>query len=237
MQKLVEVNNQERLYRVSDTELLETGSVIASGSEEDIADFVAFDSTLSSESTLLLKDAVNALLAGETDSSVLKVQAELTQDVLNAMANCNTARKTIMFFARKAFANNKAVLSQFGQDDVRKARRNQVKTVAIMHRFAKTATQYKAQLVAEGCNEILIDQLPEFSETLQLTNDNQENYKDERGIKTQDRIEKLNMVYLKLKQLSDISKIIYSDDPARMKKYTLPKPKSSSDTEDDLIVS
>ncbi|WP_372645244.1 hypothetical protein [Ancylomarina sp.] len=94
-----------------------------------------------------------------------------------------------------------------------------------------------AELVAQGCQETLIDKLFVDAQNLKAANIEHEKFKKERGVITQERVMLLNEVYKLVKPLSDMAQIIYNDDAAHLAKYSLPKPKSSQNTADDLIES
>jgi hypothetical protein len=229
--------SNERLFKVPEAMLLEHAEVVAEMFATDAADFTAFDSTLTVEYGTTIKNAVSAVTALKSDQVIIDQMAELTQGVLNAMGTCNTDYKTIAYFVRKAFKNNKAMQNQFGFNDIEKVRKSQPKMVLFMEEHAGTAMEHKTELVAQGCKEELIDKLLLDALNLKTANINQEKFKKERGVITQERVKLLNEVYKLLKPISEVAQIIYSDDAARLAKYNLPRPKSSQNTPDDLIES
>jgi hypothetical protein len=227
----------DRLFKMPEAKLLEHAEVVARMYPTDVVSFTAFDSTFTIEYETTIKNAISAVTALKSDQVIIDEMAECTQHVLDAMGTCNTDYKTIAYFVRKAFKNNKAVQNQFGFNDIEKVRRSQARMVLFMEEHAGTATDHKAELVAEGCNEALIDQLLVDAQNLKEANIKQEKFKKERGVITQERVKLLNGVYLLVKPINDIAQIIYSDDAARLAKYSLPKPKSSQNSSDDLIES
>ncbi len=227
----------DRLFKIQEAKLLQHAEVVARLYPTDVVDFSALDSTFTAEYGTTIKDAINAVTALKSDQVIIDEMAECTQDVLNAMATCNTDYKTVAYFVRKAFKNNKAVQNQFGFNDIEKVRRSQPRMVLFMEEHAGTATDHKAELMAEGCNEVLIDKLLVGAQNLKEANIKQEKFKKERGVITQERVNRLNNVYLLVKPINDIAQIIYSDNPAQLAKYSLPKPKSSQNSADDLIKS
>ena len=227
----------DRLFKMPEAKLLEHAEVVARMYPTDVVNFTAFDSTFTPEYETSIKNAINAVTALKSDQVIIDEMAECTQDVLNAMATCNTDYKTVAYFVRKAFKNNKAVQNQFGFNDIEKVRQSQPRMILFMEEHAGTATDHKAELVAEGCNEVLIDKLLVDAQNLKEANIKQEKFKKERGVITQERVKLLNGVYLLVKPINDIAQIIYSDNPAQLAKYSLPKPKSSQNSADDLIES
>jgi hypothetical protein len=227
----------DRQFKVPEAILLQHAEVVAKMFPTDSADFVAFDATISAEYGNTIKNSINAVIELKSDQIIIDEMAEYTQHVLNAMSDCNLSYKTIAYFVRKAFKKDTAVQNQFGFNDIEMVRKSQPKLVLFMEQHAGTATKYKDHLVSAGCNEEIINQLLTNAEELKAANAAQEEFKKERGVITQERVKRLNHVYELVKPLNDIAQIIYSEDPARMAKYTLPKPKSSQNTPDDLIES
>ncbi len=114
---------------------------------------------------------------------------------------------------------------------------SQPKVILFMEGNAGTAVEHKTELVAEGCNEALIDGLMIDAQNLKKKNIKQEKFKKERVVIAQERVDRLNKVYTLVKPISEIAQIIYSDDAVQLAKYSLPKPKSSQNSADDLIES
>ena len=231
------MSTNDRLFNFSDAELIEHGEVTAEALPDDIVDFIAFDSTIEADYPVKISNALAKHNAIKPDMLIVNEQAELTQKVNTAIAACNTSFKTILFFAKKAFAGNNAVQKQFGINEIDKVRKNQPKLVLFMETLAETATKYKAELVAAGCNPAVIEQLPVQSEALRIANIAQEKSKKERNVTTQERVTIMNEIYGVLKPIHEIAQIIYSDDPARLAKYSLPYPKSSNNNPEDLVQS
>ena len=227
----------ERLFKIPEAKLLEYAEVVASMHPKDAASFIAFDSSFTAEYGNVIMDSIVAVKALKSDQVAIDEMVELTQLVLDAMADCNQSYKTIAYFVRKAFKDNKAVQNQFGFNDIEKVRKSQPRMVLFMEQHASTAIKYKAELLAEGCQEVIVDHLLGKAQALLVANVKQEEYKKERGVLTQDRTELLNEVYKLAKPVSDVAQIVYSDDPARLAKYDMPKPKSSQNSSDDLIES
>lgn len=227
----------DRLFKFSEANLLEHAAVVAEMYPKDSKAFIAFDSTFTPKYGSIIKKAIAKLVSQKSDQVIIDEMAAHTDLVLDAMADCNQSYKTVAYFVRKAFKGNTAVQNQFGFNDIRKVRDSQAKMVLFMEQHANTAKSYKENLVAEGCQQELIDQLMSKAEKLKNANITQEMFKKERGIITQERTQMLNEVYLLIKPLSEVAQIIFSDDAAHLAKYTLPKPKSSQNATDDLIES
>jgi len=229
------INN--RKFNITDGKLLEHGNSVASFLPEDLDDFKAFDSTFGQHFIDQLKAGIEDVNQTKSDDVAIDEQTELTDQVRESMEKCNESFKTIAFFARKAFDGNDSIQNQLGFNDIQEARSNQLKMIEFMGSLAKTAAKYKDQLTEAGINPEVIDSLPEFHKELTNANNEQEMYKKERPSLTQERVDRLNKVYDMLLYVSNIARIIYADNPAQLNKYKMPTPRTSTDSEDDLITS
>lgn len=227
----------DRLFKIPEASLLQYAGVVSEEYPEDSDAFIAFDSTYTPEFGTEIKDLLAIVTAQKSDQVIIDEMAEHTQLVLDAMAECNNSYKTISYFVRKAFKDNTAIQNQFGFNDIQKVRDSQIKMVMFMEEHANTADSYQTNLVSAGCSQELINELMSKAERLKNANIAQERFKKKRSVITQQRTQNLNELYLLVKPLSQVAQIIFSDDAARMAKYTLPKPKSSQNTVDDLIES
>lgn len=225
------MSDKKRKFNLDDARLLERASTEVSFLGEDIGDFTAFDNTFGQSTIDDLQATITAASATKRDDVVIDEQAELTTTVDENMEACKNAYKTVSYFVRKVFKNKKDIQNQFGLNDYKKVRNNHAKMIVFMRSLADTASKYQAELVAGGVNESVITSLPTLAQALFDANNNQEIFKKQRGTFTQDRIEKLNLVYDQLIPISNAARIIYADNPAQLAKYVLPNPSSTDDGE------
>jgi hypothetical protein len=225
-----------RLFSISDDKLRQHGETVAMSIGNDIGEFTAFDSTFDPAYDAVILNVINDLNAMKSDQVVIDEMTEYTQNSNDALAACNTAFRTISFFVRKTFPDNAAVQNQFGLNDIKNARKDQSKMVRFMDDLIIVCGKYGDTLIKGGCNPALIDSLPELREALNKAETAQEKFKKDRGLMTQERVLKLNELYRLLIPVSEIAQIIYADNEAKLSRYTLPRPKSSSNSDDDLIV-
>lgn len=231
------MSKNERDYSVSDASIIEHADTVKASIADDLGDFTAFDSTIVPDYGTQIGAAIDGVFAIKSDQVIIDEQVEKTQHLNKAMGDCTSAFRTVAYFVRKAFDGNKAVQNQFGFNDIDKVRNNQSKMILFMESLAETAQHYQAELVAAGCNEAVITSLPEKATALRTANTEQEKFKKDRGLYTQERVQKLNELYRLLVPVSEIAQIIYADDPARLGRYILPKPPGSTNAPDDLVTS
>lgn len=231
------MEKHERNYKLPDAVLLEVAERMNTSLVQHIDDFTTFDTTFGNTYPAELTAALQEISTIDTDQVVIDQMAELTEKLDQAMASCNKAFRTIAFFVKKAFPDSAAKQNQFGLNDMRKARQSQANLVLFMENLARQVEAHKDKLIEQGCNEQLINGLPTLAQELKTANVEQEVFKKERGLITQERIEKMNNLYRLMKPIHDIARIVYADDPALLDTFTIPAPKSSVNTEEDLVVS
>jgi len=220
--------NHHRYYNFADSELLQHASTVAQTLPRDIEAFIDFDSTLTKTYADTIKTSIKVIQELETDRVIISQLAEKTQLVNNALAACNTAYRTIKFFVAKAFADNKAIQRKFSANNYAKLRQDHAAMILFFGDLIVIAEQYRAELIAAGCNAAVIDSLENLKINLSSAKSKQELFKKERIVLTQHRVDKLNDLYKLLVPISELAQIIFNDNSARLASYLLPKSKSAS---------
>ena len=221
----------KRKFPYADPVLFEHASTVVSFLPTDIGDFTTYDSTFGQPVIDNLQASITTAEATKSDDVIIDELAELTGIVEQNMENCKEVYKTVAYFARKVYKNNKAIQNQFGLNDYKKAYNNQAKMIVFMRSLADTTAKYQADLIAGGMNENVVTSLPTIQQGLFEANNNQEMFKKQRGKFTQDRVEKMNLLYDQLLPISNAAREIYASDPAQLAKYVLPDRPSSDDEE------
>ncbi len=224
------MSQNERQYNIPDADLLQHGKEVATVITEDLQDFKQFDATFQDEYPTSIQQAIDTVKAMKTDMLVIDEMAEKTSAVNEALSACNRAYRTVKYFVEKAFPGNRAIQNQFGFNDIAKYRTDATGMIVFMGDFISMVDKHKTELTSQGCNEQLLDSLSAVRDHLQATKIAQELFKKERGLITQERVEKLNELYRLLSPVSEVASIIYSDDQARLARYTFPRPKTTSKT-------
>ncbi|MBN2639468.1 MAG: hypothetical protein JXR65_10345 [Bacteroidales bacterium] len=221
-----------RNYNLSDALFLEYADVVGAGLPDDLAVFTAFDVTFTNEYVTQLLEAIATAKTIPSDEVLQARVSEETEHVKQALTDSYEDYKTLAYFVRKAFKDSPAVQKQFGSNEVQKAKKSQPKMILFMDSLAKTAAEYKETLVQSGCAATLIDGLAARADSLREANVAQERAKDNRRLQTQDRIQKLNQLYELLLPLEKAAHFVFSNDPQRLKTYSIPQPpKKAKETE------
>ncbi len=227
----------ERIFNFGDAQLLSFGGVVSKNLTNDLHAFKAFDSTFADDYPHIISVAIEDVMSIRTDNVVIDEMTELTETVNETLSQCNVTFKTIRFFVKKVFADKMPVQNQFGLNDIDKVRKNVPKMIVFMKDLDGMVQKYKSELIEGGCSEAVLDSVKPLGEKLSADNVNQEQFKKQRGVITSNRVEKLNQLYSILKPVNDIARIIYTDSQEQLVKYTFPRPKSSNNGDDDLVVS
>ena len=231
------MSKNDRVFNISDATLVQHGQKVNNTLTDDIGDFTGFDSTITNTYPTNIKIAVDAVLEVKKDDVVIDEMNEKTEATNQVLSECNTTFKSIAYFVRKAFKGNKARQNQFGLNDIQKARGRKGEMILFMKSLNATVEKHKKELIAAGCNPKLLNSLPDVLARLIQASVVQETFMNERAVITQQRVSLLNSLYKLLVPVSRIAHIIYADNQAMLAKYALPRPKSSSDSSDDLIIS
>lgn len=213
----------KRLFNLSDPKFFEYADMIMEALPADLPDFTAFDPIFTEDYVTQIQQASDNARAVPTDEILVDQLGGKTQDVKTALKDCYRDYQTIAYYVGRAFKGNLSVQNEFGKNDIRKARDNQPKMIVFMDMLVKTAAKYSTELLNAGCPQALIDGLTAKADTLRNANSGQEGFKKDRGVSTQKRIELMNQLYELLKPLHEAATILYRDDPAKLKIYTMPR--------------
>lgn len=211
-----------RNYRITDAEMLERAKTCRLYFEEDKADFTAFAAPFAdpySPDWLALIAVAEAELS---DESIVDVQVGLTDVVESFMVDSRKHYQDIKFFIERAYPENLAIQNEFGADDYDTARQSQAKMLGFLKQLHHTAEKYKVDLIAAGYDQPRIDEIATLKDRLDTSNQEQEQYKGNRGVLTQERVDKNNAVWAIFKEVCKAGKRVYVDDYAKYQRYLLP---------------
>ncbi|MCT4637770.1 MAG: hypothetical protein N4A72_08665 [Bacteroidales bacterium] len=224
-----------RKYSIPDAKLLEHTEIVVTEFENDKADFEMFDTSLASDATATLTKYLTDIDESGTDKVLINEQAEITKLTIDALNRCNVCTKTIFYFVKKRFKNDAEIRNQFGMNDIAKVKNKQNEMIQFMKSHDSVVHEYAEELKSVGCKQEQIDAYTTSWKDLETRNVEQELKKISRSTMTAKRIESLNNLYDMLRLISDAAKIIYSDDEIKLRKYSLPTSKSSTDSPEDMV--
>jgi uncharacterized protein (UPF0305 family) len=203
--------------------------------DKDTPLFSKFDTTINSNFSQSIKDAISRVYEIKSDTVIIDEMSAKTDLLLSVLGECNKAYSTIAFFVRKAFPGDKNMANIFGANDIANVRKSQEKMAPFMHILEKNVANHRDTLITAGCNEDIINSIPNLRERLLKANSDQEIFKNERSAHTRERIIRLNELYRKVATISEIAQIIFADNEPMLKKYKLPSPVGSTKNSDNLL--
>ena len=220
-----------RAYNGSDDYMVETSATLQSLFVTNIADFTAFDTTLTIAYGTTWLNAINAAGTVVRDSQVKDILAQRTNAVLTQMELCKIKYNEVKYFANKVFPKDKARQAEFGTDTYLQARQSQSKMISFLDEMHKACVKYQTQLVAGGLSATKIAAIQTLRTDLQNLNTSQEGYIRARPVLTQDRIVVLNNCFNITKTIIEAAQVIYYNDIARRQQYVYLPSQEADDSE------
>lgn len=209
-----------RKYIGSDAAMLDASETMQAQFELDLADFTAFDTTLDADFATDWEDANTAALNTDSDELVVAEQETKTDAVKDAMTDCSEIYMDIIYFAKKAFKDNKTIIKEFGQGaKYDAALRSQSKMNDFMQELFKVATGYSTQLTTAGCPPATIAAIDTTRQALSNSNITQNLAIGKRPVITQERIKLLNAAYAFMALVCDAALRVYRNNPAKLGQY------------------
>ncbi len=224
-----------RKYNIPDAKILEHTAIVIKEFENDKADFEMFDRSLASDTIATLTKYLADIDESGTDKVLVNEQAEITKLTIDALDYCNICAKTIFYFVKKRFKNDKEIRNQFGMNDIAKVKNKQNEMIQFMKSHDSVVYEYAEELKSVGCKQEQIDAFTASWKDLESRNVEQELKKISRNTMTAKRVEGLNNLFDMLRLISDAAKIIYFDDKIKLRKYSMPTSKSSTDSPEDMV--
>lgn len=213
-------NELKRNYDGADAYMLEASEELHGRFLLDLADFTAFDSELDSTYATAWLLKINTALGYQSDNTVVSEQKGKTNLVLQAMGNCAKSHRKILYFAKKAFPGDAAMIGKFGKGPkIRSAMRSQAKMVEFMDEFVEIVDEHKAALLAQGCPQTTIDNVATVATAIRTLNTDQNLAIDGRPEITQERVIQLNEAYAPMDQVIEAAQHVYEDNPTKLGQY------------------
>lgn len=219
----------QRLYKMSDSEVIAFGRMFIGNLENNLSVFTAYDSSINQNFVDQLKADLDAAEQTEDDERVIDQQTQLTDTVNEVLSNCRSHYKLILYFAKKAFPDNNSIRNEFGENDYLAVRKSQPKMIEFMKKLSGTVVKYKTQLLAKSVSQAQIDKTNTLYNQLSETNYQQDIFKKNRSVKNTRRITGLNVFWNKIALISTLSKIIYEHDFKMFKLFLLYSKSASVD--------
>ena len=182
--------------------------------------FIAFDPDYGGDFAQTWLSDIVASEEAPSDEEVLGEQVSTTADINNVMKQCQSKVQIVKRYVLKSFANKKSVLKKYGFDNYDKVKNSQTGMYKFMKNLHKAAKKDAAVLIENKYTQEQIDEILTLANSLVQLNETQEGKKSDRPLATRDRIELNNTVWAKTSMVYRDGKIIFKDDPIKLKQYT-----------------
>jgi len=208
-------------FKSTNEKMLEEANVKFNALKIDIALFAVFDTKFTPEYVEAFGAKITKAETEIIDNVIIDQLAGKTAKVEEIFDLGRKKYRSVKYFVGKAFENNKAVQNEFGFNDYNSVKRNQVKMIVFMRQLGISAKRYQAELIASGMTEESINEIETLGNDLSLANEQQEDFKKQRVLLTQNRTILYNEVWDYVVQVSRAGKIIFEDNPAKYAIYLL----------------
>jgi hypothetical protein len=214
-----------RNYSVSDAHLSERAGVFRALFIEDKAAFVAFDADFADPFAADWLAAIEAADSSMPSKALDNEATSLVKEAAGKLDDCANKFRDARHFFKKAFPDNKAVWTEFGNQSFRRARMTTAKMIPFMETFHDVAQKYKAELIAEGFSQAMIDDIKTRGDAMAAAQNAVDLFLKNTPVQTRERILKYNVVWKIMATVSRAGKLIYKDNWAMYQRYLLPRKK------------
>ena len=146
-----------------------------------------------------------------------------TQEVENKMEEARVHFQKLMFYVNLAWPDDNGIARGFGSSQYKKARKSTLKLINLIQKayIKANSTTYKSDLIAAGFVQADIDLLNTLADEITEKNNAQEDYMSNTYERSETRIIAFNKVWDSMVKLSDASKVIFKNSPAKIEYYLL----------------
>jgi hypothetical protein len=211
-----------RIFKISDAESVQTSRQFYNQFQKDKDKFIELDPDFGGNFSTNWLSAIEEAETFVGDSTVKSDITILTENVRNKMEIGRTHFQKMKYYIEKAFPNNQAVWNSFGYGKYDSARNSEVRFIPFLRNLHTKAVKYADKLIAANYTQAGIDRIDTIREEISEANQVQENYKGDRPVVSQERIELLNKVWEFLLKVNKASKNVFADDYAKLKQYLRP---------------
>ncbi len=213
----------KRLYTIPDGKLLLKAEYFLKMAGEDIHYLSDFDKDITPNWLLEKQETIALAMQIPEDKIFRKEIAQGTNDLKERMKKCYDLVLFAEYFIKKAFPNNRGIISSFGIRSIRQYRRKEDEFIKSLDSFRENTINYREQLAASGYNEVFYNELRNSIEMLHGLSLAKSNLISRRLLLTETRIQYMNTIWEFIKRLSTIGKLVFADNPEKKRGYNLPK--------------
>jgi len=212
---------EKRHYGITDADMLELSVTERVFYTEDIMSFNNYNPKFDDDYNTEWADRITTAEDAPSDEQIDDILQQKTAAVEQAMLACRNKFQDSKTFIEDAFPDNQMVWNEFGYDDYNAASKSQSNFIQFMNRFHSVAEKYKVALIANNYTQVKIDEIETLGEALKDANTEQEVYKGNIPVITQNRIIAMNACYELTSEVGRVGKLIFRNDYAKYQRYLL----------------
>jgi hypothetical protein len=209
------------LYSQTISEFMNAAGIIITEFEADLPEFSHLDENLNLAFLTELKDVyLKAQQMGNHADFRIKISLKFTEFV-TLEAKAVDELKILKYFVLKAFDGREDIQKDFA---INRKRGNETLHQYVINQLTYAVQKfdiYHDKLIEAGCNPALVDTLKGLLTGLSACKTEFDSLKNQRAKNTVERTQILNVLYEKLNLINRAARIIYSNKPVMLKKYTL----------------
>lgn len=212
-----------RRFSLPFDEVITKGQSMQPQFEADLGQFSTFNPWFTWEVNNQLKANISDGLADSSGSSHTAQIERVTESISQMLATAGHSYQKLLYYVEIALGNSKAMNDTFGRPRYEKARQSEKEMISLLNQVGKAieTNDYAPRLVAAGMPDTLPGELATLATELAQADGQQEMLKKQQLLVTSARIELFNAIWDTLSRISEASKILYSEDMARLAIYQL----------------
>ncbi len=175
-----------------------------------------------------LDNSISVAEAVPSDNVLIDEQAEEGDDVNLKMGECLDEVHFTSYYVKKIANGSKAVVDQFGYNDLRDIRRSPDRMVLFMDDFTQKVAEYNEELLAKRYPADRLSFLMELTGELKVERAEHRAAKNRRKRMTDTRTRMMNRVWARMVLLDDAVEFALPNDAVAQEIFSLPRPQVSS---------
>ena len=189
-------------------------------------DFILFQKSFTIFDNNYIEDFDNTIIMAKLlplDNEMFLKISLISDDIENIMNESRRLIQKLFVYVKSAYNYDKSIIKTFGKKDFEKARNSKLLMTELLKKAYNLAKseEYHDGLVKSGLSLDDIMSLNELNITLTNLLNARDDAKFKRQKKTKERIQIYNQVWSFIEQISNASKIVFADNPTKIKQYLL----------------
>ena len=168
-------------------------------------------------------DLLSNAKAQYSDDAMRGNQATHTEAFNNVVKEFTKLHLDVEFIAKHAFPGNMSLQREFGVGRISKIAKSNSNLVLFVRDLEKKIAEHRADLDKAGMSADLPQKISDLSKKLDSSRDEKLQSMSDRHSGTQTRINFINELWHQLREIEDMARIVYADNPAALALFTLPK--------------